>query len=82
MQPELELILHETAFKAQKFGFLNERAYRDVCIRLEYDRLKNKGVKLEDAEQILAKQFTSLRHKITAESIHRILYATRKSPTF
>ncbi len=69
-----EIIIHQIAAIAQRLGILHERAYRDMCIRLEFDRLKKQGVKVEEAEIILSKRFSSKKNKLTPESIHRIIY--------
>jgi len=70
-----ELLIHEIAELAQNLGILNERAYRDLCIRIEFEKLHNSGAKVEDIEYELAEQFSSKEIKITPESIHRIVYS-------
>lgn len=59
---------------AQEFGFLDERAYRDFCIREKFKVLRGEGMKMEKIEMRLSEEFSNDDRKLTPESIHRIVY--------
>ncbi len=67
-------LLHEIAALAQKVGILDERKYRDLCIREEFEKLKRECVKTEDAEIILAEKFSNKFTDLKPETIHGIIY--------
>ncbi len=69
-----ELIVHEIANIARNLGILNERAYRNLCIRMDFDKMRREGVRVEEAEIILSEKYSSAKSKITPETIHSILY--------
>jgi len=65
---------HEIALRSQQFGFLDERAYRNFCIKEEYDILKNDGMKKEDAVILLSDKWSSKHAKLSPETISQIIY--------
>ena len=69
-----EIIVHEIANIARNLGILNERAYRNLCIRMDFDRMRREGVRVEKAEIILSEKYSDAKSKITPETIHSILY--------
>ncbi len=69
-----EIIPHYIAKFAQAFGFLNERKYRNFCIKEEFEKMKNAGTKIEDIELILSERFSTEKYPISPERIHDIVY--------
>lgn len=78
MEKTLKAIPHYIAKLSQDLGFLHERKYRDYCIREEFTRLKDEGMKIEEIEQVLSQQFSSEQYPLTPESIHDIVYRKSK----
>lgn len=68
--------LHDIAALAQKCGILDEKKYRDLCIKEEFQKLKNEGVKTEDAEIIISEKYSYKGNEIKPETIHFIIYRT------
>lgn len=72
-----EIIPHYIAGFAQLYGFLDERAYRDFCIKEEFKKMKNEGMKMEKIELFLSDKYSTKQFKLTQESIHRIVYSKK-----
>ena len=72
-----EIIPHYIAKFAQLFGFLDERKYRDFCIKEDFEKLKLQGMKVEEIEIKLSKTYSSELYSITPETIHFIVYRSK-----
>lgn len=65
-----DIIPHYIARFAQMFGFLDEKKYRDFCIREEFDQLRTlEKLTMEKSEIQLAKKYG-----LEPETIHLIIY--------
>jgi len=64
---------HIIAALAEQYGFLDQRKYRDYCIREEFYKLRESEDKqtIEDVEQILGEKFS-----LGVDSIHKIVYGS------
>ncbi len=60
---------HYIARIAKELGFLDDVAYRNICIKIEYEQLRLKGFRVFDCKEYLAKKYV-----ISEDSIHSILY--------
>lgn len=69
-----EIIPHYIAKFAQLFGFLDERRYRDYCIKEEFAKMKNNGMKIEQIELELSQRFSTKKYPLQPETIHKIIY--------
>ena len=69
-----EIIPHYIAKFAQELGFLDERKYRDFCIKEDFEKMKSEGIKVERIELELSSRYSSSQYPLTPESIHRIIY--------
>lgn len=67
-------MVHEIASLAKELDILNERKYRDLCIKIEFDKMRKEGITVEEAEILLAEQFSYDDAKITDKTIHGIIY--------
>ena len=72
-----EIIPHYIAKFAQAFGFLDERKYRDFCIKEDFIKMKSEGMKVEEIEIKLSEKFSSENHPLTPETIHFIVYRVK-----
>jgi len=63
------ILPHYIARYAKEFGFLDDVAYRNICINLEFKELRNNGFRVFDCKEYLAKKYT-----ISEDSVHTILY--------
>lgn len=72
-----EIIPHYIARFAQDLGFLDERKYRDYCIKEDFDKMKAEGIKVETIELLLSERYSSAQYPLTPESIHDIYYRKR-----
>lgn len=69
-----EIIPHYIAKFAQLFGFLDERKYRDFCIKEDFEKMKSGGMKVEQIELDLSQKYSTEIYPLSPESIHRIIY--------
>ena len=72
-----ELAIHYAAAFAQSFGILNERAYRDLCIRLDFEKMRTQGKKVEDIMYELAEKYSIKESKISEKAILKIVYGKK-----
>jgi len=68
------LIPHHIAACAKAYGFLDEKEYRDFCIREQFNKRRSEGMKVEKIELELSEEFSSQKYPLTPESIHDIIY--------
>jgi hypothetical protein len=64
-------LIHYVAKEAKLLGFLDETAYRNVCIVEDFEQLRSEGYKYTDAENILAEKYLlapGYIHKIVISS--------------
>ena len=66
--------IHFIASMAQDLGILHEMNYRNLCIKIEFEKLRKEGKTIEKIEIILSEKWSNKRKKLTPESIHRIIY--------
>lgn len=67
-----KVIKHYVAQLAQMCGFLDEKKYRDICIREEFTQLRTEQkLTMEKAEVFLGQKY-----KLKPETIHLIIYRT------
>lgn len=65
-----KVLIHYVARLAQMCGFLDEKKYRDVCIREEFDQLRKiDKLKVEEIEIKLAQKYS-----MQQDTIHKIIY--------
>lgn len=65
-----KIVAHYIAKFAQMYGFLDEKKYRDFCIREEFDQLRTlEKLTMEKSEIHLAKKYG-----LEPETIHLIIY--------
>ena len=65
----VDILPHYIARFSKDLGFLDEVAYRNICINIEYRELRNKGFRICDCKEYLAK-----KHTRTEDTIHTILF--------
>jgi hypothetical protein len=64
------IIKHYIAQLAQMCGFLDEKKYRDICIREEFAQIRNEEkLTVEKTEIKLAEKYS-----VQPETIHKIIY--------
>lgn len=63
------LLIHEVARLAKHCGILNDKAYRDCCIREDFNKLRSENITVQDAEYDIAKKYN-----ISPERVHTIVY--------
>ena len=69
-----QIIPHYIAKFAQMFDFLDERKYRDFCIKEDFEKLRTSGMKVEEIELELSQRFSSEKYPLQPETIHKIIY--------
>ena len=58
----------------QSLDFLDERKYRNFCIRQDYKKLRDGGMKVKEIYSELSKKWTTKKHTLRPDSIRTIMY--------
>ena len=69
-----DLIGHYIASFAQMFGFLDERKYRNFCIKEEYEKMRTAGMKVEEIYIELSQRYSTEKYPLQPESIRTIMF--------
>ncbi len=69
-----EIIPHYIAKFAQVCGFLDERKYRNFCIKEEYEKMRAAGMKVEEIYIELSQRYSTEKYPLQPESIRTIMF--------
>ena len=56
------------------YGFLDDRKYRDYCIKEDFAEMRKAGMKVEKIELELSERYSTEKNPLTPESINGIIY--------